>query len=69
MGWTPPTDRFDTWVSRIGRATGLIIFASASVVALTGREVNPLIFTGSLSLYGLIKIVDVVTALRRNDDR
>lgn len=44
-----------------------MIFSAASVVALTGREVNPLIFTGSLSLYGLIKVADVVIALRRGN--
>jgi uncharacterized membrane protein (DUF441 family) len=60
--------KFDEWVSRLGRATGLALFAVASVAALKGVEVNPLIFTGSLSLYGLVKLTDVVSAIRKTSD-
>lgn len=59
--------RFDEWVSRLGRATGLALFAVASIAALKGVQVNPLIFTGSLSLYGLVKLTDVVSAIRKTN--
>lgn len=61
-------DRFDRFLSRLGRTTGLVIFTAASVVALAGHDVNPLIFSGSLGLYGLLKVPDIITALRRSGE-
>lgn len=58
-------DRYERVLRRIGRTGGLLLFFVASGVALSGREVNPLILTLSFGLYATLKVPDIIEALRR----